>query len=116
MHELSIALSILEFAEEEAQRRGHAARLEAIHLKVGPLSGVVKEALLTAYQLASEQTPLADCRLVIEEIPIAIYCSQCRAERPVRSIQSFRCVECDTPGCQVVHGRELQISALELLE
>ena len=44
MHELSIAMSIVELAEEEAERRG--VHINAVHLKLGALSGVVKEALL----------------------------------------------------------------------
>ena len=50
MHELSIAMSILDVAGEEAQRLN--AKVIAIRLKLGPLSGVVKEALLSAYDLA----------------------------------------------------------------
>ena len=115
MHELSIALSILDIASEEAERHGDV-QVEAIHLKLGALSGVVKEALLSAYQLATEQTQFADCRLVIEDIPILVYCSKCRAERPVRSVQWFCCSECDTPASDVVRGRELQISAMELAQ
>jgi hydrogenase nickel incorporation protein HypA/HybF len=113
MHELSIALSILELAEEEAERRG-GVHIDAIHLKIGPLSGVVKEALLSAYELAVEQTSLADCRLVVEEIPIVVHCSTCHADRPVRSMQCLCCTECGAPASQVVQGRELQVSALEL--
>ena len=115
MHELSIALSILDIVDEEAQRRGDVG-VEAIHLKLGPLSGVVREALLSAYELASEQTRFAACPLVIEEVPISVYCSNCKSERSVRSIQCFCCVECGMPASEVVHGRELQISALELAE
>ena len=44
MHELSIALSIVEGVEAEAKARG-IPRVVAVHLKHGPLSGVVKEAL-----------------------------------------------------------------------
>ena len=113
MHELSIALSILELVDEEAERRG-GAHVNAIHLKVGPLSGVVKEALLSAYQLATEETSFADCRLIVEEIPIVVHCSTCDAQRPVRSMQCFCCDECGTPASQVLQGRELQVSALEL--
>jgi hydrogenase nickel incorporation protein HypA/HybF len=40
MHELSIAMSIVELAEEEAERRG--VQVTAVHLKLGALSGVVK--------------------------------------------------------------------------
>jgi hydrogenase nickel incorporation protein HypA/HybF len=115
LHELSIALSILDVVEEEVKRRGNVG-VEAIHLKLGPLAGVLKEALLSAFELASEQTDFARCSLVIEDVPISIHCYQCNAERPVCSMQSFCCVDCGTPASEVAHGRELQISALELTE
>jgi hydrogenase nickel incorporation protein HypA/HybF len=115
MHELSIALSILEVTEQEVERRGHP-HVEAIHLRIGPLSGVASGALLSAWELASEQTEFKDCRLAIEEIPITVFCSKCQAERPVESVQRICCVECDTPASEIVHGRELLVSALELAE
>src|SRR5690349_6978921 len=87
VHELSIALSILQIAQEEAERHGNA-RVDAIHLKLGPLSGVVRNALISAFQLASEETALADCSLVIEDVPISVFCPTCDAERQVRSMQS----------------------------
>ncbi len=45
MHELSIALSIVEMATEESKKR-NGAKVDAVHLKLGRLSGVVKDALL----------------------------------------------------------------------
>jgi hydrogenase nickel incorporation protein HypA/HybF len=115
MHELSICLSLLDVAEEEVERRGNP-QLEAIHLRLGPLSGVVKEALLSAYELARETTPFATTCLIIEEVPIVIFCSKCSAERPVRSMQEFCCAQCGTPASDVIHGRELELAALELIE
>jgi hydrogenase nickel incorporation protein HypA/HybF len=115
MHELSVALGILEITEEEVERRG-GVHVDAIHLRLGPLSGVVKEALLSAWELASEQTEFETSRLVIEEVPIAVFCSKCQAERPVQSIQQLCCADCDTPASEVVRGRELVVSALELAE
>ena len=47
MHELSIAMSIVEMAEEESEKRG-GLTVSAVHLKLGLLSGVVKEALLAS--------------------------------------------------------------------
>lgn len=64
MHELSIALSILDIAAAEAAR--HHGRVAAVHLRLGARAGVVKEALLFAYDVAREGTPLAEARLVIE--------------------------------------------------
>ena len=67
MHELSIALSIIEGAQEEAGRQGNA-HVEAVHLRLGPLSGVVREALMFSYDLACEGTPMEGSRLVIDDL------------------------------------------------
>ena len=115
MHELSVALSILEVAGEEAASRG-AGRVAAVHLKVGPLAGVVPAALRSAWPLACDRTPLAGCRLVIEEAPVLARCDACRADRPVVSIQDLRCADCGTPASQLVGGRELEVTALEISE
>jgi hydrogenase nickel incorporation protein HypA/HybF len=66
MHELSIAMSILDAAEEEAQR--HDGTVVGIHVRIGKLSGIVPSALTSAYELAREHTALADCRLVIDNV------------------------------------------------
>jgi hydrogenase nickel incorporation protein HypA/HybF len=112
MHELSIALSIIEGAEEEAAR--HGGQVIAVHLRLGQLSGVVKDALLFAYDIACEATPLAGSRLLIEETPVVVFCSQCAAERTLASVQSLRCPVCGAPTPDVVQGRELELVALEL--
>ncbi len=113
MHELSIALSILDVAEAEAGRHGDV-RVCGIHLKLGPLSGVVKEALLSAYELARESSPLQEAQLLIEEVALLAHCPVCQGTRAVVSVQELCCVECGSPTPQVVSGRELEIVALEL--
>jgi hydrogenase nickel incorporation protein HypA/HybF len=115
MHELSIAMSIVEMAEEEAQKRG-GGQITAVYLKLGPLSGVVKEALLSAYELACEGTPLQGSSLKVEEVPVSVFCRTCNAERPVCSLQFFCCAECGSPSSEIVHGKELEVVALEMEE
>jgi hydrogenase nickel incorporation protein HypA/HybF len=113
MHELSIALSIVEMATEEVARQG-GAQVNTVHLKLGALSGVVKEALLFSYQVACEGTPLAGSLLLIEEMPIVIYCLTCQTERTLASTQHFFCPMCATPTAAVLQGRELEVTALEI--
>ena len=67
MHELSIALSIIEGAEEELARHP-GSRATAVHLRLGPLSGVVKDALLFSWDLACEGTQLEGAKLEIREM------------------------------------------------
>jgi hydrogenase nickel incorporation protein HypA/HybF len=113
MHELSIAMSIVEVACEEAESRG-ALGVEVVHLRLGPLSGVVKEALLFSYEAACHQTLLEGSTLLIEEIPILANCPSCQRPRAVQSVQSLCCVECGTPTPEILEGRELMVTALEL--
>ncbi len=112
MHELSIALSVVDLAQEEAERQG--VRVLAVHLKLGPLSGVVAEALASAYEMASTGTPLEGSRLIVEEVPVVVYCPQCKERRTLPSMYLFECPECHTPTPDVVMGRELQVTALEV--
>ena len=113
MHELSIALSIVEMAAGEAEGRG-GARVTAVHLKLGRLSGVVKESLLFSYDLACEGTPLEGSRLVIEEIAPVAYCPACEAERVLDSVQRFCCPVCGGLTPQILQGKELEVVALEI--
>ncbi|MGI9106949.1 MAG: hydrogenase maturation nickel metallochaperone HypA [Pyrinomonadaceae bacterium] len=113
MHELSIAMSMVEMAAAEAAERG-AVQVHAIHLKLGQLSGVVKDALLFSYEVACAGTTLAGSRLVIEEIPVVVYCPACRSETALASLQQFCCSVCGTLTSEIVRGKELEVVALEI--
>jgi hydrogenase nickel incorporation protein HypA/HybF len=114
MHELSIAISMIEAVLEE--REHCPGRVEAIHLRLGPLSGVDREALQFAYEVARDQTPLSAAHLVISETPIEFHCPECRCTRSPASMQCLVCSVCGTPAGQIVGGRELEIVALEVME
>jgi hydrogenase nickel incorporation protein HypA/HybF len=113
MHELSIALSIIDVAEEEITRLG-ASQVISIHLRIGTLSGVGKQSLASAFGLASENTSCAKSRLVFEDSPVLAYCPVCQEPKPISSIQQFHCSICNTPVADVVQGRELQVTAMEV--
>src|SRR5205807_2460130 len=112
MHELSIALSLLDVATQEAERAGERGKIVAVHLKLGPLSGVVKDALLLAYELAREGTPLAQAELIVEEVPIVAYCPACAVEHTL-SVQHLCCPVCEGQPT-ILSGRELEVVALEI--
>lgn len=115
MHELSIALGIVEAGTEELARLGET-RAFAVHLKLGPLAGVDKEALLFSYTLACEGTPLEGSQLLIEDVPLRIYCTACDAPRAPVSIQAMSCSVCGAAMGRVMQGTELELFAIELYE
>lgn len=113
VHELSIALSLLDLACEQARAAGDV-RVDAVCIRVGRLSGVAKDALLFCFDAAARGTAVEGARLDIEDVPLTIYCQQCAAERQLDSIQHWRCPVCEQPALDIVRGRELELAALEV--
>jgi hydrogenase nickel incorporation protein HypA/HybF len=114
MHELSIAMNLIELAETAAKEAG-AAKIQAVHLRLGVFSGVVKDSLLFGFDIAKENSLLADAALIIEEIPLRIYCVDCKAERELESL-CLECPVCGRPSQQIREGNEIELSYLELAD
>jgi hydrogenase nickel incorporation protein HypA/HybF len=114
MHELSIALSMIDAVLEA--REQHAGRVEAIHVRLGPLSGVDRSAFEFAYEVARDGTPLATTKLLVEESAIEFECSRCLTIRNLAAMQPLACPVCGTPAEKIMSGRELEITALEIIE
>jgi hydrogenase nickel incorporation protein HypA/HybF len=64
--------------------------------------------------MACEATPLEGSQLVIEEIPVEVFCPKCEAPRLVDSIQWFCCPECGAAAANILRGKELEVVALEI--
>ncbi|WP_231612383.1 hydrogenase maturation nickel metallochaperone HypA/HybF [Novipirellula galeiformis] len=106
-------MSIIDIACEESRTRGDA-RVIAVHLKIGRMSGVVSEALLSAFELAREDTLLAAAELKIEDMPVRVHCPQCGCEQLADSIQCLCCSVCGTLSPEITQGCELEVVAMEL--
>jgi hydrogenase nickel incorporation protein HypA/HybF len=68
MHELSVAVSLVELACEEASRR-QFDRVQALHVRLGARSGIVKEALVFSFDVAASGTPIEGATLNVEDTP-----------------------------------------------
>jgi hydrogenase nickel incorporation protein HypA/HybF len=115
MHELSIAVALIDMASEEATRLG-ARRVRAVHLRIGALSGVVPDALSSAFELAAEKTMLEGALLRVENVPVTIFCGNCDGERRVSYAYDLVCPDCGSASPDVVGGRELEMCAMEIEE
>jgi hydrogenase nickel incorporation protein HypA/HybF len=113
MHELSIAISMIDQILEEAESRG-GLEVEAVHLRLGVFCGVDKHALLFSYGLACEGTSLQGSRLIIETVPLVVYCPDCMGERTPPSIYQICCPDCFAPTETIVSGREMEVAYLEV--
>lgn len=110
MHELSVASDLLELVQ--AELKGQEVQVESIHLKLGVLAGVVKEALEFSFEVVTQGTELAGAKLLIEDVPLGIYCLNCKAEKVLEGVQSLRCPECGQLSGDIRQGKELELVTL----
>jgi len=114
VHELSVAMSLLDEIGEAAAREG-ASSVSSVRLRVGRMSGISRDALLFAWELARADTVAATADLQIEDIDVAVYCPQCQTERAPVSGGELTCGTCGTLAPSIVRGRELELVAMEVL-
>lgn len=111
MHELSIALALVDAASEERRRLGDV-RVDALYVRIGQLAAVVPDALLFSFDLAAEGTAIAGARLEIESQPIIVSCATC-GPSTLDAWTGLRCPRCGD-AAELVSGRELELRALEV--
>jgi hydrogenase nickel incorporation protein HypA/HybF len=113
MHEVSIALAIVDEIAERVPAGG--GTVTAVHLRIGALSAVDTAALTFAWELATEGTPARGSQLKIDRVALAIFCKPCGEKRTVHGTLPV-CPVCTTPSADILAGRELHITALEVCD
>lgn len=113
MHELSIVSSVVDSVTESLANYP-GARVIEVRLRVGALAAVIEDSLQFCYGIATEGTPLAGSRLVVNVLPVTVHCDACGSDGELESLQSFRCPRCGEPATDVRQGRELEIEAVEI--
>lgn len=112
MHELSIAMSIVETCIEETGKAGGSS-VSSIELEIGKLSGVIPEALEFSWDVAIKDTLLEKSRLVINVIEARARCVDC-GNTFVLDDSFSPCPSCGGYGKEILQGQELKIRALTI--
>ncbi|NPA68371.1 MAG: hydrogenase maturation nickel metallochaperone HypA [Chlorobi bacterium] len=110
MHELSIALGIVEIAEKEVLKAG-ASKVELIELEIGKLSGVEIEALNFAWPQATEGSVLETAEKKIYVIKGVAECLDCNIKFDIENIYDS-CPKCNGYLKNIIQGKELRVKAL----
>lgn len=112
MHELSLMENVRDLVLEQAALH-EAGGVLAIHLRIGSLAGVEPEALRLAFEVVMDDTIARGAQLRIETVPALCHCAPCG-----RSFDADDGV-CECPRCgaisrDLLQGRELELSSMEL--
>jgi len=114
MHELSVAMRIVQALDEELAGEEEGLVVTAVSIQVGTLTGLVPEALQFSWDLATEDGLLQGSRLDIQVIDATGYCETCQTEQPLTNLQSMRCPACQTPISQITGGNDMEILTVEV--
>ncbi len=115
MHEMGIALEILNVARAAIPADMAGQSVERLNVRVGRLTGVIPESLRFCFQVARQETPFARATLNIEEVPVEAVCRDCGARTRIETAQ-FLCRACGSGQIQVVTGTELMVMSVELAD
>ena len=112
MHELSIAIGIVELAEKEAKKAGGEI-IEVIELEIGTLSGIEIEALDFAWPVAVKGSILENSKRIITSPKGKAKCSECQTIFDLSNLYDT-CPKCDSYFKDIFQGKELRIKAITL--
>ena len=113
MHELAVCQALMDQVEQIA-REQRADRVVAIHLGIGPLSGVEPALLEQAFSIARAGSIADDAELVIEDMAVRVSCKQC-GEVTDALPSRLLCGHCGDWHTRLVSGDELLLQHVEIV-
>jgi hydrogenase nickel incorporation protein HypA/HybF len=121
VHELSLAVAIVELAERHARGRP----VSAVNVRVGALRQVVPRSLSFQFGFASRGSACEGATLVQEPVSARLCCGDCGREwdpAPASAatseelVVSFRCPGCRSSRFSVTRGEELEVDSIEVVD
>lgn len=113
MHELGIMTGVMESVGNAAREAG-ATRVLKVSLSVGVMTEAIEDALQFAFEALSENDPYFEgATLEVEMVQPRSICTQCGNEFTHDRFH-MTCPECGSPLLQLLEGKELHISSIEV--
>jgi hydrogenase nickel incorporation protein HypA/HybF len=110
MHEYSIIQSLVDRVDAEVKSRG-ATGVHRLSIRIGELSGVDPELLMTAYQTFRERTICERAELDLTIVAARWTCEQCG--RRIAPGNLLTCEVCDRPA-RLAEGDEIMLDRIEM--
>jgi len=112
MHELSIAMSVIDLAVEQMELHG-GKRVVRFTLDIGMLSGVVPEALEFALDEAVRNTVVEGAEQEINYIEAKARCNDCDTAFMTEDYIAV-CSSCSSFNTTLLKGKELRLKTIEI--
>lgn len=119
MHEYSIARELIDTLTDQVDE-DRLTRTKKIHLELGELRVISREAFSQAFKLVTEDTILNGAELEFEEVSLVARCKECEFEGKVNydndlslhfSVPVLSCPDCGS-SVDIIRGNELSVKSL----
>lgn len=114
MHEVSIALNVLDIAIDNCRKSGYD-RIESIRLKIGRAAGIMPDALVFAFDAVKTDTLAEKATIIIDHAPVGGSCNTCKKNFVSEETYVLCCPECGSNSFRINSGRELEIIDMEVV-
>ncbi|WP_457553001.1 hydrogenase maturation nickel metallochaperone HypA/HybF [Desulfobacula sp.] len=115
MHEMGIAQQLVQIALDAIPEEIENPRVEKLNLRIGRLASVVEHSLTFCFEIITKDTPLESASLEIDFIAVMVHCKSCDHTWEVTG-PVFKCPFCEDGDVEMLTGREIEITSLELAE
>jgi hydrogenase nickel incorporation protein HypA/HybF len=115
MHELSIAVQVVQSAEKAVPLSHKGRKVLKITLDVGKMAGVMVHSLRFCFEIAARGTALEGSELVVREIPVTAECRSCLSPWTMDDPE-FICPSCGGNDVELKTGRELFIRSMDVAD
>ena len=112
MHELALARSLIDLVDDYAASNG-ARTVKRINVRLGQMSAMTR-ALFFCFNSAARGTSCEGAILNIDEVLLTVRCRHCDDIKSPSGRYNFRCPDCGMPTPEVITGREMQLTSIEL--
>ena len=112
MHEMSLAVGILEIIEEAARRQDFQ-RVKTVEVEIGRLAAVESEAISFCFSAVTRGTLADGARLQIVHVEGQGLCFNCHQTVPLAALYD-PCPACGGHPVQATGGTEMRVKELEV--
>lgn len=113
MHEVSLALSLLNIVEEKCREGGYHS-VESVKVRVGRASGILPEAFSFAFEAVKKDTIAQDAKFIIDIVPLGGFCNACQSRFATEEAYLLECPLCSSSSFQIDQGLELEVVEMEV--
>ena len=111
MHEMSLAIGLMEQIHEVAQQNNLKC-VEEVELQTGVLRQVVPEMMQAAFNAVAQETLAQDAKLTIVEVPAVVQCNLCQKKFSPK-LDNFSCPDCKKADVLVLEGEDIILKSVQ---